>query len=104
MKIVKKLVDLKCAMMRFVCMISAMVMTAPVFADGTGDDVVGTFMSESLQGIFGSEAGFWKIFILADIGLSTIAAMKSKNPLVFTGVFITALVPVFLIKHYVFKG
>ena len=40
--------------------------------------------------------------ILADIALATLAAMKSKNPTVFVGVFVTALVPGFLVKRYVF--
>lgn len=90
--------------MRFICMISIMCITTPVFADSSGGDVVGDFLQQSLKGIFGSDAGFWKIFILADIGLATMAAMKSKNPTVFVGVFMTALVPGFLVKRYVFPA
>lgn len=104
MKIVKKIVSLKDFVMRFVCMVSAMIITAPAFAEGAADDVIGDFMKESLQGIFGSSSGFWKMFILADIGLATMAAMKSKNPMVFAGVFLTALIPGFLIRRYVFPA
>ncbi len=104
MKIVKKIANVKEAVMRFICMVSAMLITAPVFAEDTNGDVVGDFMKQSLQGIFGSNAGFWKIFILADIALATLAAMKSKNPTVFVGVFMTALVPGFLVKRYVFPA
>jgi hypothetical protein len=61
-------------------------------------------MQQSLKGIFGSDAGFWKMFILADIALATLASFKSKNPMVFVGVFMTALVPGFLVKRYVFPA
>lgn len=104
MKIVRNIVNLRNGTMRFFCMLSAMFITAPVFAENKNDDVVGEFMKESLQGIFGSDAGFWKVFILADIALATLAAMKSKNPTVFVGVFMTALVPGFLVKRYVFPA
>lgn len=104
MKLVKRVISLKDFCMRFICMASAMCMTAPVFADKSDGDVVGDFMQQSLKGVFGSDAGFWKIFILADIGLATMAAMKSKNPTVFVGVFMTALVPGFLVKRYVFPA
>lgn len=104
MKFVRKIINLKDFCMRFICMVSAMCITAPVFADNAGGDVVGDFLQQSLKGIFGSDAGFWKIFILADIGLATMAAMKSKNPTVFVGVFMTALVPGFLVKRYVFPA
>ncbi|WP_419421628.1 hypothetical protein ACNVED_16770 (plasmid) [Legionella sp. D16C41] len=104
MKIVMKINNLKNAMMRFTCMVSAMLITAPLFAEDTGGDVVGDFLQQSLKGIFGSNAGFWKIFILADIALATLAVMKSKNPTVFVGVFMTALVPGFLVKRYVFPA
>lgn len=90
--------------MKIACMVSALAITNQAYADGTkqGDDPIWEFMQQSLQGIFGSGAGFWKFFILADIALATYASLKSKNPTVFVGVFMTALLPGYLVKRYVF--
>lgn len=104
MKYVQKLSQIKHAYFKLGCALSVLLTCHPVFAEGEGNaDVIGDFMTNSLKGLFGSNAGFWKMFILADIGLATLASMKTKSPLVFVGVFMTALVPGFLVKHYVFK-
>ena len=103
MKLSKKVSQCKDIAMRLVCMLSVLAMTNNTYAaDNT--DPIQDFMTESLKGIFGSGAGFWKVFILADIALATVASVKSKNPMVFVGVFVTALVPGFLIKKYVFPS
>ena len=105
MKIVKKLTSLKDNFMRVICLLSAMLITTPALAENTGEgDVIGEFMQSSMAGLFGSSSGFWKMFILADIGLAAAASMKSKNPMVFAGVFMTALIPGFLVKRYVFPS
>lgn len=86
------------------CAVSITLLAHPAFSASTDGDVVKDFMQQSLKGIFGSDAGFWKMFILADIALATVAGLKSKNPMVFVGVFMTALVPGFLVKRYVFPA
>ena len=102
MKTVKKFTSLKDNFMRVICLLSAMFITTPALADD--GDVIGEFMQSSMAGLFGSSSGFWKMFILADIGLAAAASMKSKNPMVFAGVFMTALIPGFLVKRYVFPS
>ena len=104
MKVSKKIAAIKDVYLKVACVISVTLVCHPAFADEVQGDVVKDFMQQSLKGIFGSDAGFWKIFILADIALATMAGMKSKNPMVFVGVFMTALVPGFLVKRYVFPA
>jgi len=102
MKVSKKIAAMKDVFFKCSCVISVTLLCHPAFsAEG---DVVKDFMQQSLKGIFGSDAGFWKMFILADIALATVAGLKSKNPMVFVGVFMTALVPGFLVKRYVFPA
>lgn len=104
MKVSKKIATIKEVYLKIACVISVTFLCHPAFAANDQGDVVKDFMQQSLKGIFGSDAGFWKIFILADIALATMAGMKSKNPMVFVGVFMTALVPGFLVKRYVFPA
>lgn len=106
MKLINKLKSCKNVAMRLACMISALAISHQACADAPkqGDDPIWEFMQQSLQGIFGSGAGFWKFFILADIALATYASLKSKNPTLFVGVFMTALLPGYLVKRYVFPA
>lgn len=104
MKVRKKIAEMKEFFFKFSCFLSVLLLSHPAFCDSSEGDVVKQFMQQSLKGIFGSDAGFWKMFILADIALATVASLKSKNPMVFVGVFMTALVPGFLIKRYVFPS
>lgn len=104
MKVSKKLAAIKEVFLKLSCVLTVTLLCHPAFAANDNGDVVKDFMQQSLKGIFGSDAGFWKIFILADIALATMAVMKSKNPMVFVGVFMTVLVPGFLVKRYVFPA
>lgn len=104
MKLVKKITKAKDFYFKCSCVLSVTLLSHPAFSSSGDGDVVKEFMQQSLKGIFGSDAGFWKMFILADIALATLASFKSKNPMVFVGVFMTALVPGFLIKRYVFPA
>ena len=102
MTIRKKMAATKEVLFKLACVCSVTLVCHSAFA--SEGDVVKDFMQQSLKGIFGSDAGFWKMFILADIALSTVAGLKSKNPMVFVGVFMTALIPIFLVKRYVFPS
>ena len=62
-------------------------------ADALGGDV---------QDMLGGSGTFWKIFILVDVVLAAAMAVKSKNPMVFAGVFAIAFIPGLLIKSFVF--
>lgn len=61
-------------------------------------------MQGDVQDMLGGSGTFWKIFILVDIILSAAMAVKTKNPMVFVGVFAIALLPAFLINTFVFGG
>ena len=61
-------------------------------------------MAGDVQDMLGGQGTFWKIFILVDIILSAAMAVKTKNPMVFVGVFAIALLPAFLINIFVFGG
>lgn len=104
MKLIKKTTAIRDVLFKLSCVISVTLLCHPAFSARAEGDVVKDFMQQSLKGIFGSDAGFWKMFILADIALATVAGLKSKNPMVFVGVFMTALVPGFLVKRYVFPA
>lgn len=104
MKLIRKITQAKDFYFKCSCALSVALLSHPAFCSSSDGDVVKEFMQQSLKGIFGSDAGFWKMFILADIALATLASFKSKNPMVFVGVFMTALVPGFLIKRYVFPA
>jgi len=66
----------------------------------------GDLLKAALEGdvkeTLGSNALFWKIFVLVDVMLATAMAVKSKNPMVFVGVMAIAFVPAFLLKTFVF--
>ena len=78
--------------------LSGVLLTTSVFA---ADKLVNA-LDGDVQDTFGSSGTFWKIFIAVDIALSAAMAIKSKNPLVFAGVFFPALIPGFLLKAFVF--
>ena len=61
-------------------------------------------MAGDVQDMLGGQGTFWKVFILVDIILSAAMAVKTKNPMVFVGVFAIALLPAFLINTFVFGG
>ena len=61
-------------------------------------------MQGDVQDMLGGQGTFWKVFILVDIILSAALAVKSKNPMVFVGVFAIALLPGFFLNTFVFGG
>ena len=78
--------------------LSSIALTSQVFA---ADKLAGA-MSGDVQDMLGGAGTFWKVFILVDIILAAAMAVKSKNPMVFVGVFAIALIPGFLINAFVF--
>ena len=78
--------------------LSGVLLSASVFA---ADKLAGA-MSGDVQDMLGGSGTFWKVFILVDIILAAAMAVKSKNPMVFVGVFAIALIPGFLINAFVF--
>lgn len=103
MKIIQKIIGCKERVWKALCLMSLYAVCANNACANEADDVIGSFLTTHLSGLFGSSSGFWKVFILADVAMATLASMKNKNPMVFVGVFMTALVPGFLINRYVFK-
>jgi hypothetical protein len=79
--------------------VGGMVLSCNVFAE----DVLASAMNGVVKDSLGSQGTFWTIFILVDIMLSIAAAVKTKNPMVFAGVFAIALIPGVLINAFVFK-
>jgi uncharacterized membrane protein len=77
----------------------AMLLSRSVFAV----DLLNQALEGDAKDTLGSGAMFWKIFILVDIVLATAMAVKSKNPMVFLGVFFIAFIPGLLLKLFVFK-
>ena len=75
-----------------------------VHAADAGTDLLADVFTGSVGKTLGSQSKFWKIFILFDVILAAAAAVKSKNPLVFGGVFITAFLPGILLKSLVFTA
>lgn len=69
-----------------------------------GTDLLADVMKDSVEGSLGGSSMFWKIFILVDIVLAAAAAVKTKNPLVFGGVFFIAFIPGILVKTFVFSS
>ena len=78
--------------------LSSALITGQVFAQ---DKLAGA-MAGDVQDMLGGSGTFWKVFILVDIILAAAMAVKSKNPMVFVGVFAIALIPGFLINAFVF--
>ena len=79
--------------------VSLMLVSVSAFADKLANALGG-----EVAGTLGSDAMFWKIFILVDIVLATAAAVKTKNPMVFPGVASVSFIPGFLLKTFVFGG
>ncbi len=79
--------------------VSTVAITSSAFAA----DKLASALDGDILDTFGSSGTFWKIFIVVDIVLAAAMALKSKNPLVFAGVFFIALVPGFLLKAFVFR-
>ena len=65
-------------------------------------DLLSDALHGSIQKTLGSDATFWKIFILVDVILGAAAYVSTKNPLVFLGVVAIAFIPGILIKLFVF--
>ena len=65
-------------------------------------DLLSQALEGNVQDSLGSEATFWKIFVLAAIILATCAAAATQNHKVFLGVIAIAFIPGFLIKTFVF--
>ena len=78
--------------------LSGLLLSASAFAT---DKLAGA-MTGDIQDMLGGSGTFWKVFILVDIILAAAMAVKSKNPMVFVGVFAIALIPGFLINAFVF--
>ena len=66
------------------------------------EDLLAQALEGNVKDSFATNSTFWKIFILVDIILSAAMAVKTKNPMVFIGVFVIALLPAFLINTFVF--
>jgi len=66
------------------------------------EDKLAGALTGDFQDMLGGSGTFWKIFIAVDIVLAAAMAVKSKNPMVFAGVFAIALIPTTLLKHFVF--
>ena len=77
-------------------------MTAAITGQVLAADRLSAAMQGDIQDMLGGSGTFWKIFILVDIILSAAMAVKTKNPMVFVGVFAIALIPAFLINTFVF--
>lgn len=75
-------------------------LSSPVWADEV--DPLAPILGGKMKAMFGSSATFWKIYILADIIMAFGAWVKTKNYLVFIGVFVLALLPGFLVDTFVF--
>jgi hypothetical protein len=65
-------------------------------------DRLASAMTGDVQDMLGGSGTFWKVFVLIDIILAAAVAVKTKNPMVFAGVFTIALIPGFLINAFVF--
>lgn len=84
----------------FIAMLMLMFFSGHVHADG--QDLLANALEGDVKQTIGSSGKFWKIFVLFDIVLAASAAVKTKNPLVFGGTFITAFIPAILLKAMVF--
>lgn len=78
--------------------LSGILLTSSVFAT---DRLAGA-MTGDVEDMLGGAGTFWKVFVLVDIILAAAMAVKTKNPMVFAGVFTIALIPGFLINAFVF--
>jgi hypothetical protein len=76
----------------------SVLLSSSVFAT----DRLASAMTGDVQDMLGGSGTFWKVFVLIDIILAAAMAVKTKNPMVFAGVFTIALIPGFLINAFVF--
>lgn len=83
-----------------IAMLLLLILSGHAHADGK--DLLADAFTGDVKQTIGSSGKFWKIFILFDIVLAASAAVKTKNPLVFGGTFITAFIPAILLKAMVF--
>jgi hypothetical protein len=65
-------------------------------------DLLATALEGDVKDTLGAGGMFWKILTLISIVLATVAAVGSKNPLVFMGVFGVVFIPSALVKIFVF--
>ncbi|OGV25536.1 MAG: hypothetical protein A3F18_00915 [Legionellales bacterium RIFCSPHIGHO2_12_FULL_37_14] len=65
-------------------------------------DKLANAMTGDVQDMLGGSGTFWKVFILVDVILASAMAVKTKNPMVFAGVFAIAFIPALLINAFVF--
>ena len=94
----KKSKKLSNCMKKIGASLSGLLLTTSVFAQ----DKLSGAMNGDVQDMLGGSGTFWKVFILVDIILAAAMAVKTKNPMVFVGVFGIALIPGFLINAFVF--
>ena len=66
------------------------------------EDKLAGALSGDVQDMLGSSGMLWKLFILVSVVLATAAAVSTKNPMVFLGVFFVVFIPGLLIKAFVF--
>jgi len=78
--------------------LSGLLLATSVYAE----DKLSGAMGGDVQDMLGGSATFWKVFIIVDIVLAAAMAVKTKNPMVFAGVFSIALIPGFLLQAFVF--
>lgn len=82
---------------------AALIMTGALLsANAFATDKLADALGGDVQDMLGGSGTFWKVFILVDIVLAAAMAVKSKNPMVFAGVFAIAFIPGLLIKSFVF--
>lgn len=65
-------------------------------------DILASSLEGDVKDTLGSGGVFWKILTLISIVLASVAAIGSKNPLAFLGVFGVVFIPTALIKVLVF--
>ena len=95
MKLVKKL---NSGLRKAMAVGTGLVLSSGVWAE----DKLATVISGDMQDMFGTNASFWKLFILVDIILAVAVVVKTKNPMAFLGVLAVAIVPTFLVRTFVF--
>lgn len=95
MKISKRAIQ---SLRRAALIASGALLSASAFAT----DKLANALGGDVQDMLGGSSTFWKIFILVDVVLAASMAVKTKNPMVFAGVFAIAFIPGFLIEAFVF--
>lgn len=67
------------------------------------EDILANALNENVHATLGSGSTLWKIMLLVDVVLSTVAAVKTKNPMAFLGVFFVLFIPGMMIERLVFN-